>query len=236
MDKPFTEREEELLEALYIRNFEEDRYDSEGLDELLPDLPRLEAEGAVEQREGEIRLTAAGLSAGARVVRLHRLTERLLADVFGETGDLMHERACRFEHVIDRGLDESICTLLGHPTVCPHGKPIPAGACCERGSTEVKTIVTTLARMSAGERGTIAYLHSEDTGVLNKLMALGVVPGSKVELLQHRPSYAFRAGESQFAVDGEIAGSIFVRLSPEGYRPEKRRRHRHRGRLSPRQA
>ena len=36
MDKPFTEREEELLEALYIRNFEEDRYDSEGLDELLP--------------------------------------------------------------------------------------------------------------------------------------------------------------------------------------------------------
>ena len=124
----------------------------------------------------------------------------------------MHERACKFEHIIDEGLDEAICTLLGHPTVCPHGKPIPKGECCNAGVKEVRNLVTTLAGMTPGDTGEVAYLHSPETTLLNKLMSLGVVPGSKVELIQTSPSYAFQAGESQFAVDREMASCIYVRL------------------------
>ena len=235
MNESLTEREEELLETLYMRTVEAQRFDLEGLVDL-DEYPSLM--GTMIELDGEqIRLTERGSREAAQVVRRHRLAERLITDVFGQADSLMHERACRFEHIIDRGLDESICTLLGHPSVCPHGKPIPRGACCESGETEIKNLVTTLAKMSAGQHGRIAYLHSDDPEILNKLMALGVVPGSLLELIQCRPSFAFRAGESQFAVDSGIAESIYVRLGPaveksDNANPQRRsgRRRRQRGR------
>ena len=231
MQNNFDERDEELLEALYIRNYEESRFDLDGLDDFSEQMPVLLKAGALEQREGEARLTGQGLEMGSLVVRRHRLAERLISDVFGADERLMHARACRFEHIIDRGLDESICTLLGHPTVCPHGKPIPRGRCCDVGSTEIKNLVTTLARMAPGQRGSIAYLHSTEMGILNKLMSLGVVPGSAVAIIQNSPSNAFQAGESQFAVDREIASSIYVRLAPDPVPRAKRRKVRFRAGL-----
>jgi DtxR family transcriptional regulator, Mn-dependent transcriptional regulator len=232
----FDERDEELLEALYVRNCEGKRFDRGGLDDFTVQLSNLQQAGALEERGDEARLTSVGITMGSLVVRRHRLAERLISDVFGADERLMHARACRFEHIIDKGLDESICTLLGHPTVCPHGKPIPRGLCCEAGATEVRNLVTTLARMRPGQRGSIAYLHSTEKGVLNKLMALGVVPGSSVEIIQSSPSYAFQAGESQFAVDRDIAASIFVRLSPDPAPKPRRRKARFRGGLDTSQA
>ena len=65
--------------------------------------------------------------------------------------------------------------------------------------------------MKKGQSGTVAYVHARALENLHKLMAMGVLPGVRIELLQPIPSYVFQCGQSQFAVDREIAESIYVR-------------------------
>ncbi|MEI6425235.1 MAG: FeoA domain-containing protein, partial [Lentisphaerota bacterium] len=110
--------------------------------------------------------------------------------------------------------DDRICTLLGHPRLCPHGHNIPAGKCCEKEQTELK-IVSPLSEFSPGQCGKIAYIHTRDDSKLQKMMAIGVIPGMQIKLLQSFPSFLFELGNSQFAVDESIAKEIFVRLMNE---------------------
>jgi len=84
----------------------------------------------VEVRESEVRLTERGAGRARDVIRRHRLAERLFTDTFAIGDPEAHSQACKFEHVISPELDEKICTFLGHPRTCPHGNPIPPGACC----------------------------------------------------------------------------------------------------------
>jgi putative ABC transport system ATP-binding protein len=85
---------------------------------------------------GEVHLTEAGSRRARDVVRRHRLAERLFTDTFAIDEAEVHQQACRFEHIITPELDQRICSFLGHPKTCPHGNPIPPGACCE--TKEVK--------------------------------------------------------------------------------------------------
>jgi putative ABC transport system ATP-binding protein len=80
---------------------------------------------------GEVHLTEAGSRRARDVVRRHRLAERLFTDTFAIDDVEAHQQACRFEHIITPELDQRICSFLGHPKTCPHGNPIPPGACCE---------------------------------------------------------------------------------------------------------
>jgi putative ABC transport system ATP-binding protein len=80
---------------------------------------------------GEVHLTEAGSRRARDVVRRHRLAERLFTDTFAIDDAEAHQQACRFEHIITPELDQRICSFLGHPKTCPHGNPIPPGACCE---------------------------------------------------------------------------------------------------------
>jgi len=73
--------------------------------------------------------------------------------------------------------------------------------------------VLALSELNAKDRGTIAYLHSEDTSQMQKLMSIGVLPGLPVVLLQRSPSYVFAMGHSQFAIDKELASAIYVRVT-----------------------
>jgi putative ABC transport system ATP-binding protein len=79
----------------------------------------------------EVHLTEAGSRRARDVVRRHRLAERLFTDTFAIDDAEAHQQACRFEHIITPELDQRICSFLGHPKTCPHGNPIPPGACCE---------------------------------------------------------------------------------------------------------
>jgi DtxR family Mn-dependent transcriptional regulator len=178
---------------------------SEAVDELV-------RQGFVEQGDGLI-LTALGLPEAARAVRRHRLAERLLIDVLSTPEALMDERACRFEHVLVDGVDESICTLLGHPRFCPHGKPIPRGECCQRMQESVERVIAPVCDLQPGQGGYIAYLRMDEPKRLQKLMAMGILPGVPISLLRRFPSFVFEAGFSQFAVDKDIAADIFVRLT-----------------------
>jgi putative ABC transport system ATP-binding protein len=93
-------------------------------------LTRLSEVALVELRSDEARLTPMGSRRARDVVRRHRLAERLFKDTFAIDDSEAHTQACKFEHIISPELDQRICTFLGHPKTCPHGKSIPPGACC----------------------------------------------------------------------------------------------------------
>jgi DtxR family Mn-dependent transcriptional regulator len=147
------------------------------------------------------------------VVRRHRLAERLLADVLDAWNEVNHEKACRFEHLLDRGLDDSICSLLGHPKVCPHGKPIPPGKCCLEKRGASSRIVSPLSILEEGQAGKVAYIYAPELSRLQKLTAMGILPGAAISVLQRFPAHVFQVGHTQFAVDREIADAIYVRLT-----------------------
>lgn len=207
-----TENAEEILESLWLEIEEEyrpgipvERLSKKALDQLVK-------AGFVEIKDGMVTFTEAGRPEARSVVRRHRLAERLLLDVLGASDNIMHEHACKFEHILDRGLDDTICVLLGHPKVCPHGKPIPPGRCCAQRSGEAYPLVVSLSSLTPGQKGKVAYIYATQQDKLQKLMAMGILPGAPVELLQSFPSYVFRTRESQFATDKEIADAIYVRL------------------------
>jgi DtxR family Mn-dependent transcriptional regulator len=206
-------RLEELLEHLYVWEVEEGRAGS-------PDFPAgafeaAAAAGLIRREGGAWRLTAAGLPEARDVVRRHRLAERLLKDVLSVgADDQLEDGACTFEHILQHGLAERVCTLLGHPAVCPHGKPIPRGPCCRAARRDPIREVSALADGEVGWTGRVAYLSTRDSRQVQKLMAMGVLPGSPMRLLQRFPTYVFQVGYSQFAVDRELASLIFVHWHP----------------------
>ncbi|MEN8614747.1 metal-dependent transcriptional regulator [Dehalogenimonas sp. THU2] len=208
------EHGEEILETLWIKTQEEKtRAEAEEFQSQQA-LEQLIEDGlVVSAGNGTLTLTAKGLPEARSVVRRHRLAERLLYDVLGTRDRVMHEKACKFEHLLDKGLDENICILLGHPKVCPHNKPIPPGKCCEAAAGQPQKLVAPLSELKPGQKGQVAYIYAVESDKLQKLMAMGVLPGAPVRLVQTFPSYVFQAGNSQFAIDREMADTIYVRLS-----------------------
>ena len=92
-------------------------------------LKKLEKEGLVvyKVRQG-IELTEKGRNIARRIIRAHRLTEVLMKETLKT--DIREETVCGMEHHMDEEFMDALCTLLNHPTKCPHGRPIPKGKCC----------------------------------------------------------------------------------------------------------
>ncbi len=202
---------EEILESLWITTVEGDEVgcllsalDAEGLDELVQ-LAYVETKGE------RLYLRKEGRPEAEMTVRRHRLAERLMMDILDIQGAEGNEQACEFEHLLHEGVDTKICTLLNHPTTCPHGKPIPPGKCCEEARQAGTAGIVPLTELKSGEAGEIAYLAASDGKKMQKLMSMGVLPGSELELLQSFPSYIFKVGHSQFAVDDSLAREIHIR-------------------------
>lgn len=93
-------------------------------------IQRLAVVGLVNIQDSEVELTERGQQRARDVVRRRRLAERLFTDTFSIADAEADSQACKFEHIISPELDERICSFLGHPRTCPHGKPIPPGPCC----------------------------------------------------------------------------------------------------------
>jgi DtxR family Mn-dependent transcriptional regulator len=207
-----SERAQEILETLWISTVEEKKDGLPvGLTEREEALAELLKSGHVQLKEGKITLKEKGKKEGSMVVRRHRLAERLLTDVLDMKRTLVHEIGCKFEHLLFEEVEDNVCTLLGHPKVCPHGKAIPPGKCCEKSAREAKRVVSLLKDLEVGESGTIAYLATNDRARLAKLMAMGALPGLSISMVQKFPSFVFQIGQSQFAVDREMAEGIYVR-------------------------
>jgi DtxR family Mn-dependent transcriptional regulator len=115
------------------------------------------------------------------------------------------------EHVLGAGLADAICSFLGHPKACPHGKPIPAGPCCHELSQTIEPLVQPLDRLPAGTDGRIVYIVPRERERLARLTNMGIVPGARIRVQQKVPAFVLALGETTLAVDPAIAGEIYVK-------------------------
>jgi DtxR family Mn-dependent transcriptional regulator len=207
---------EEVLEALWtgIERGSTRREDLSPLadvdieDELLREL---EARDLIEVgRDGALEFTTEGESRARGIIRRHRLAERLVHDILAMPMSEVEANACEFEHLIAPGITESICTLLGHPAECPHGRPIPEGPCCAEARKSIEPVVVSADRMSTGEQARVAYIATRDYARLQKLTSFGISPGVTVKLHQRQPAFVLECEQTQLALEETVAKEIFV--------------------------
>ncbi|MBI4824095.1 MAG: metal-dependent transcriptional regulator [Nitrospirae bacterium] len=157
-------------------------------------------------KDDKVYLTDEGRARARDITRRHLLAERLFADVL----DLKdyEEDACRFEHAISPGVEEAICTLLGHPPTCPHGRQIPRGNCCKLYAKKVSPLVQSISDIEVGGSAKVVFINAP---AMDRLATMGLVPGAVVKLLQKRPSYVLSIDETTLAIDEDIARGIYVK-------------------------
>ena len=143
----FPTYEQELIDNLLkaVWHAQEDSGRSVLEPDALPDFSPNRATFLLMAREGLIHLEGAALTFAPRgeararhVLRRHRLSERLFYETFGIDKDALDEHACKIEHSLSPEVTEKICTFLHHPQTCPHGSPIPRGACCPERTSDRK--------------------------------------------------------------------------------------------------
>jgi DtxR family transcriptional regulator, Mn-dependent transcriptional regulator len=216
LERRFDETVDEILEQAWILGEEEQS-------KSLPELQRRAAEefdthfetaqteGLITTSSGHFELTPDGRARAREIIRRHRLAETLFSQILEMDETQAESDACRFEHILSTEATESVCTLLGHPPSCPHGKPIPRGACCEKFRTEMLPLVTPLTELSPGEAARIVFIAPKSHARLDRLASLGIVPGSRIRLHQKSPTCVIQVGETDVAIDATVAGEIFVK-------------------------
>jgi DtxR family transcriptional regulator, Mn-dependent transcriptional regulator len=215
MDK---ERIDEALELLWVLNEEGHqalnrfRLSSED-DEVDAIINVLKTDGFVVTSDDDIQFTDKGRSEAKALIRRLRLAERLFTDAFEMRDDTVLADACKMEHILSEELTDSVCTFLGHPQTCPHGKPIPRGECCKKYKVEVEPVVTRLSEFEVGAKGRITFIVPTKPSRLSKLNSLGIAAGSVIRLLQRNPSYVIQIDETTVAIDPEIAKEIYIKKS-----------------------
>ncbi len=139
-------------------------------------LDRLIDDGYVSREGRRLSLTESGRGLAEKVVRKHRLAERLLVDVIGLEWHKVHREAGRWEHVISDDVEARLVELLGDPATCPHGNPIPGSH-----STVPAVQTRPLAEVAEGERVRLLRVSEEvelNLGSLTLLDESGFVPGA----------------------------------------------------------
>jgi DtxR family Mn-dependent transcriptional regulator len=208
--------QDEILELIWVLT-EEKRPTKRNLlersEEEKPEsiLEELVAAGLVDVSDGELSLTPAGEERARGIIRRHRLSEVLMVNLFDLDLFQVESSACKFEHILSTPVTDSVCSFLGHPPVCPHGRSIPRGECCDRIRTEVQPLVTRLSDATLGDDSRIVFITPKSRKRLEKLSSLGIVPGSRLRLLQRNPSYVLQIGETTIAVDRDITDEIYVK-------------------------
>lgn len=174
------------------------------------------AEGFVAGNGGNWRLSPKGEALARGLLRRHRLAERLLCDILELPEEEFEQSACRFEHLLSEHVTERICTLLGHPTNCPHGRTIPPGDCCRSRTRHVDPIVERLTDLNPGDHARVIFLAPQSNGNSGRLGALGLTPGVPVTLLQNSPCCVVLASQTEIALDTSVARNVFVSRTSNG--------------------
>ena len=174
-------------------------------------LKRMEKLGYVSREDKELALTRDGVQQARQITRRHRLAECLLRNVLELEDEQVEMTACAFEHILDAAVTDAVCTFLGHPPTCPHGKPIPPGPCCLKRSERLQPIVTRLMDMEPGKSGKIVLITPKHRLRYDKLSTFGLIPGNVVKLVQRYPSCVVRIGETELALDADTVSDIYVR-------------------------
>jgi DtxR family Mn-dependent transcriptional regulator len=172
------------------------------------------AQGLVTRGRGGLAFTEPGRHRARELIRRHRLAERLFHDVLDLSQREVESSACRLEHILSPQAANSVCILLGHPTTCPHGRSIPRGECCRQRLSDVRPLVIRASQLKLGEEAIVAYIGTQEESRMEKLAILGILPGNRIRLEQHRPSYIIRVDGTQLGLDDAIVEEIFVRRLP----------------------
>ena len=171
-------------------------------------LKRLEADGLIERGEHkEALLTRKGRARAEKVVRKHRLIERMLTDFMGYTAAEAHVHADELGDTFTDDMVDRIAERLGHPERCPHGWPVDP----EFEQTENKELAP-LAELAPGTRATIVRLAEHDGELLHWFYDEGLAPGTVVELRDREPFRILHRG-SEREIDENAAAGLFVRAS-----------------------
>ncbi len=210
--------DEEVLEQIWTAEEEygkakkEYLYEKFGKEKAENILRELTDRKLIKVRNSGILLTKIGQDKARQIIRRHRLAERLLHDVLDASDEVYERGACQFEHFINEDITTSICTLLGHPAVCPHGKLIPPGKCCSHTKQKLQSVLGPLSRLRAGVKAEVVYISSTSQTSLDFLSSVGVVSGLKFTIHHRKPSLVIQFGETQLALDDEVAKNIYVRI------------------------
>lgn len=207
---------EEYLEAIF--SLEEEGIPviqarlAERLDKAAPSvsemLDRLEADDLIARSSRQISMTAKGAILAEGVVRKHRLAERLLVDIIGLDWEKAHLEAGRWEHVISDEVEERLVVLLGNPTTCPHGNPIPGVA--PTGPAQHRLADSRPGDRVRLERITESVEH--DSASLTYLGEHGLTPGATATIQAKAPdgTLTLAVGDSTIALGPAITQQLFV--------------------------
>jgi DtxR family transcriptional regulator, Mn-dependent transcriptional regulator len=173
-------------------------------------LRRLETEGLIERGEQkEALLTESGRKRAERVVRKHRIIERLLTDFMGYTAAEAHVHADELGDTFSDEMVERIEEKLGYPDRCPHGWPVDP----DREQAENRDLAP-LADLEAPAQATIVRLAEHDGDLLHWFYDEGLVPGTELELRAAQPAagqFTVRINGAEKAIGEKAAAGLFVR-------------------------
>ena len=181
---------------------------------------RMERDGLLTvEGDRHLELTEEGRRLATRVMRKHRLAERLLVDVIGLDWELVHAEACRWEHVMSETVERRLVELLDHPTVSPYGNPIPGldelGE--EPAEEEFMAGLTPLSNVAVdGDvRVHIRRISEEmqkDETLMSALRRVGAMPGKTVTVAQTAEGILVGSGGETAEIVPEAADHIFVKV------------------------
>ena len=173
-------------------------------------LKRLEREGLIERGEHkEALLTAAGRTRAERVVRKHRIIERLLTDFMGYTAAEAHVHADELGDTFTDDMVERIDERLGHPERCPHGWPVDPDF-----EQEENQHLSALGDLQPGSKATIVRLAEHDGDLLHWFYDQGLVPGREIEVRDAQPAagqMTVRLNGTERAIGEKAAAGLFVK-------------------------
>jgi len=179
---------------------------------------RMERDGLLTvEGDRHLELTDAGMASAVRVMRKHRLAERLLVDVIGLGWEEVHEEACRWEHVMSDVVERRLLELLDHPTESPYGNPIPG--LDELGSAptqeEFREGVEPLSGIALNERARVRVRRiseeiQKDEALMAALRRAGARPGEVISVAATKHGVVVGAAGETAEILLESADHIFV--------------------------
>ena len=189
--EPLTRSVEDYLKAIYRLTPEGRAAGTSEIANLLELAPasvsgmvkRLSEHGLLEHVPYKgVQLTEEGRRAALRTIRRHRLIEAYLVAFLGYTWDTVHDEAERLEHAVSDQLVERMASVLGHPSVDPHGDPIPDvdGAIHEPASTP-------LSELPEGILVELRRVDESDPERLRYIASIGLQPGARVLVMDRQP-------------------------------------------------
>ncbi len=176
-------------------------------------LRRLQDNGLVSRKAGEVVLTKQGRTLALDIIRRHRLAERFLVDVLGIPWDEAHEDACLLEHALSPRVLTRLEEYLDNPTVCPHGHPIPT---VDGDVAEVEGL--SLCEFGTGSEVRIVQVSEDDEAMLAYLGSMGMFPGTTVKVCEVAPfkgPLLVDVDGATYALGRDVADRILVKSAGE---------------------